>query len=517
MRYREAALLILLISAPLALAGAEADQSCDVLQADGASWTPENYRGPVFPGTGLVHVSLGVRNNGTRSVTVLDAEVRLPPGIKSVSGSSSLRLPTPVAIGPRQRTSLEFDAYVTAAADPGTALITLEFNFSEAGMRSAEPRTCVVSYRLRVTRPPELTLIHRPLSLLQGSTGTLRVTLVNRGEADARIVSVQVFSRELTPLLTSLAEGVVIGPGEWADLDVPVSAPADFEGEALIALKVRYAFEAGERTAEFSLPVRVSPEGEADLVISVSETGLSPGVENEIDLTIENEGDSRAEGVHLSIQPGQGITVLGPSSVRLGDIGPGESTRVGLRLLPSEAVEAYELKVEAAYSSGGRSAERTVTLGFYRSQRARVTVTSLSSEWVAGKLYMRGLLANVGDRRAKSVNVTVVDGACEGQGVFLGELDAEETLTFSISCEPAGNETSATLRVYYMAAPGQLEFSDSRVSVPAESPELPSGGSPGATPLRGAQGTLAAVAAVAAAGIGLVIGRLSARAPRDEG
>ncbi len=517
MRYREAALLVLLLLAPLALARAGADQSCGgVLQADGASWTPATYQGPVFPGTGLVHVSLAVRNNGTRSVTVLDARARLPPGVRSASGASSIELPSPIVIGPFQSATLEFDAYVTAAADPGTALITLELNFSEAGMRSAEPQTCALTYRLRVARPPELVLIHQPLSLRQGSTDTLRVTLINRGEADARIVSVQVVSRELTPLLTSLAEGIVIGPGGWAELDIPVSAPADFEGEAVIALKVRYAFEAGERTAEFSLPVLVSPEGEADLAVSVAQAGLTPGVENVIDLRIANEGDLGAEDVHLSVQS-QGVTVLGPSSLRLGDIAPGESALVRLRVLPSETPETYSLTVQVTYTSGGRQAQRTVTLGFYRSQRARVTVTSVSAEWVAGKLYIRGLLANVGDRRAKSVNVTVVEGACEGQGVFLGELDPEETLTFSISCEPTGNETSSTLRVYYVAAPGLPEFSDSRVSVPAGSPERTPAAPSQPAPLGGASSTFTAVVAVAAAGIGLVIGRLSARAPRGEG
>ncbi|HDM92892.1 MAG TPA: hypothetical protein ENG69_05825 [Candidatus Korarchaeota archaeon] len=93
-------------------------------------------------------------------------------------------------------------------------------------------------------------------------------------------------------------------------------------------------------------------------------------------------------------------------------------------------------------------------------------------EILSGRIFIRGITANVGDKAAEHVNVTVVEGVCAGSGVYLGSLDPEETLSFSVSCEESGEGNESLVRAYFQPALGEVSHTDAVVRIPATEREL---------------------------------------------
>ena len=130
-------------------------------------------------------------------------------------------------------------------------------------------------------------------------------------------------------------------------------------------------------------------------------------------------------------------------------------------------------------------------------------------EILSGRIFIRGITANVGDKAAEHVNVTVVEGVCAGSGVYLGSLDPEETLSFSVSCEESGEGNESLVRAYFQPALGEVSHTDAVVRILATERGLVT---PEALTEREGVGVLqTAVVAVVAILVGIAIGRSWAR------
>jgi len=225
-----------------------------------------------------------------------------------------------------------------------------------------------------------------------------------------------------------------------------------------------------------------------EIVVSTNKTSLMPGREQSVLIKVRNVGDQTANRVEIVFQQGQGMTILGPSSIYIGDMQRGDERVISLKVLPSTGADYYLLPAVINYMRWYQgdyvSLQKQLSLGFSSVQRAEVIIASAQATQSGGSVRITGVLANTGNRDASNVNVTAfgfagefpargnfsrrnvtrgnvtvrnvtrISGICRAAS-YIGSIKQGDTSSFYLSCN-IGNATLSflNLTVNYEESPG---------------------------------------------------------------
>jgi len=311
---------------------------------------------------------------------------------------------------------------------------------------------------------------------IKGESTVLHLSIRNNGIEDIKISSIQLSSSIIRILNPSIQQGTLLPTRGILRYDIGAYVDENVDQDSDKVAIVVYYMSGGRESSiskVFTVPLLEKNEEEEaspSIVVLSDKYMLNAGISNEVTLTIKNVGDEIARKVKLQLSS-KDITVLGPSLFDLGDLGIGDSRTLKIRLLPSEDAKSYLLNLQFTYTEKEDNEDVTKQLntevGFGRIEEARVVITSLEAVYSSGRVRIKGTLANVGNRAADNINVTVELGPCAGSSTYLGELDDGESTGFLISCKADGSNLSAKLRVVvkYLASPENWKESRREVSV----------------------------------------------------
>ncbi len=438
----------------------------------------------VVPLTAIFQVS--VEENHT--LRPLEAVLKIPSPLKNPNGGNVERLIPGIQLG-RDRFedgegfALTFSVEIPTKTPPGwyDFKVNLSYEILDEDGDIVKRGTDQFTFSLEVKgrSSVDFTLGGR---VVRGEASTLYLILRNVGKEDAHITSIQISASLIRILNPSISGGALLTPGASVRYDIGAYADENLDQDTdKVAVLVHYTSGGKDYSVSKVFTVQLIEKNEEEEEVSPSLIVLSDkhmlyaGIPNEVNLIVKNVGDETARKVKLQLSS-QTITVLGPTLFDLGDMTPGDSRSIRLSLLPSEDSKSYRLSLSFTYTEKEDDEDVTEQLstevGFGRIEEARVVISSLEASYSKGKLRVRGNLANVGNRQADNINVTIESGVCVGTSTYLGELDEGESTGFALSCQVSEDKLPPKVGVVvkYLASPENWKETKREVSI--EGPQL---------------------------------------------
>ncbi len=458
-------LLLLPISTSMAVKGS--------LKLVDYGWGTQKEALIVHSGDGVVPLStvLQVSVEENHTLRPLEAILSIPQPLRNPNGGQIERVIPGIQLGKDrfedgEGFSLTFSVEVPTKTPPGwydfRLNLTYEVLDEDGDVVRRGANEFQFSLEVKGRSAVDFTLTGKGI---KGKSSTLYLVLKNVGREDAVVTSVQLSASLIKILNPMISGGVLLTPGSSTRYDIGIYVDENIDQDSdKVAVLVYYSSGGKEYSFSrvFDIPL-IEENGEEEeaspSIIVLSDTHmLYAGIPNDVSLLIKNVGDETARKLRLQLSS-QTITVLGPSLFDFGDLEPGESETVSLKLLPSEDSKSYRLNLQFTYiekqDDEDVTKELSTEVGFGRIEEARVVISSLEASYSKGRLRVRGNLANVGNRQADNVNVTIDSGACIGTSTYLGELDEGESTGFALSCKISEDKLPQKVGVLvkYLASP----------------------------------------------------------------
>ena len=341
------------------------------------------------------------------------------------------------------------------------------------------------TFSLSVNQKPSIKVDRIWTVLEDNSAAELDFIITNSGDREIKLQSATISGDIVQVLNPTIYINEWLQPGSFYRLKTRVNVPkgASSNGYALVTVTISYQLGSTilQKSEVFRFDIDSSESLGPQIVISTNTTSLIPGREQDVSIKVRNVGDQTANRVEITFQQGQGITILGPSSVYIGDMQRGDERVISLRVLPSTGADYYMLPAVVSYMRWYQgdyvSLQKQLSLGFSSVQRAEVIIASAQATQSGGSVRITGVLANTGNRDASNVNVTAfglvgevpvgrnfsrrnITGnatrfmACRAAS-YIGSIKQGDTSSFYLSCN-IGNATLnfINLTVNYEASPG---------------------------------------------------------------
>lgn len=452
-------------------------------------WGTQQNALVVHSGDGIVPLTLVFKVSVEENHTLrpLEARLDIPSPLKNPNGGRIERLIPSVQLGRNdfedsEGFALTFSVNVPTRTPPGWYNFKVNLSYEiidkDGNVVRKSSREFTFSLEVKGRSLVDFTLIGKAI---KGESSTLYLVLRNVGKEDVHITSIQISAPLVKILNPSISGDNLLTPGSSVRYDIGAFADKGLDQDSdKVAIMVHYRSGGNEYTASkvFTIPLATkNDEGSKtspSLIVTSDKHMLYAGISNEVRLTIENVGDERARKVKLQLSS-QTITVLGPTLFDLGDMDPGSSRVIDLKLLPSENTKSYRLGLSFTYIEKENGDDVTKQLstevGFGRIEEARIVISSLEASYSGDRLRVRGNLANVGNRRADNINATIESGVCAGTSTYLGELDNGESTGFSLTCRVTKEELPSKISVLvkYLASPEN--WKETRREVTIEVPQ----------------------------------------------
>ncbi|RLE55632.1 MAG: hypothetical protein DRJ40_07875 [Thermoprotei archaeon] len=224
---------------------------------------------------------------------------------------------------------------------------------------------------ISIAGEPDLVVIdYRPRTLTKEVENEVTVLIENNGTATARDVAIEVYTAD--PSVTVTTESVV---GRFAVLDQDQVAevrfsiyPSSRSGDTTsVTIRITYYDTSGRFYMTYTMGFKIAEVPTPELVIYTSKTSLKAGVQEVVDVLVENRGPGTAKNVTIEvITHSPKLTVVGRSKLYVGDIPPEAiaSVKLGLYADPN-AIGGADVALTVHYTDDlDRSHLETVTLGF---------------------------------------------------------------------------------------------------------------------------------------------------------
>jgi|GEM_PF-6146818 len=376
------------------------------------------------------------------------------------------------------RTSTAPPVYVQTG---GTVLYSPSTTVTTSSLEKAS-----FSFSLPVSQKPSIKVDRIWTVLEDNSAAELNFIITNSGDREIKLQSATVSGDIVQVLNPTIYINEWLQPGSYYRLKTRVNVPkgASSNGYALVTVTVSYQLGSAtlQKSEVFRFDIDSSGSLGPDIVISTNKTSLMPGREQEVPIEVRNVGDQTANRVEITFQQGQGITIIGPSNIYIGDMRKGDEKLISLKVLPSAGSDYYVLPAVVTYMRWYQgdyvSLQKQLSLGFSSVQRAEVIIASAQATQSDGSVRITGVLANTGNRDASNVNITAF-GFAGGAGMnfsrrnitmmrnvtgfsgicratsYIGSIKQGDTSSFYLSCN-IGNATLGfiNLTVNYEASPG---------------------------------------------------------------
>jgi len=341
------------------------------------------------------------------------------------------------------------------------------------------------TFSLRVNQKPNIKVDRIWTVLEDNSAAELDFIITNSGDKEIKLQSATVSGDIVQVLNPTVYINEWLQPGSFYRLKTRVNVPkgASSNGYALVTVTISYQLGSAvvQKSEVFRFDIGGSGSLGPQIVVSTNTTSLIPGREQEVRIKVRNVGDQTANRVEITFQQGQGIIIMGPSSIYIGDMRKGDERVISLIVLPSTGADYYMLPAVVTYMRWYQGdyvgLQKQLSLGFSSVQRAEVIIASAQATQSGGSIRITGVLANTGNRDASNVNVTafgltgelpsgrnfsrgMVENATRFSGVcraasYIGSIKQGDTSSFYLSCN-IGNATLnfINLTVNYEASPG---------------------------------------------------------------
>jgi len=417
-----------------------------------------------IPSWSRVDVPIEVRNAGTGPAGGLTLRAAAVPGGALTTDDDGLRSVGGLAAGASRVVNVS-----VVTAGPGAAVLSLTLSYADAaGAPVVETRALA----LRVADESASTLSARLAgsTLEPGAPGEATFRIENAGSGAAHDVSV----RLALPATASVLAGtddqflgdIAAGGSREARFSIRPSAAA---GDLLdVALTLTWKDDVGvvhTNARKDALPLAQPRAG--PLRMGLASGTLEAGRAGELVFDLSNAGAEPTRDVRVTflLPPGAPTTPFTPvnatDSQELGDLAPGASTQATLDVLTSQSAnDIYPIGATLSWI-GADGIVRTDTFRF--GALVRGTVQMIVTDGTAlrdpeGFVTIAGTLTNLGNEQAHNAYLSVLSGggfdATDPE--FLGDLDPNSALPFSIDADATGRPAAAALLVTWNDDYGEI-------------------------------------------------------------
>lgn len=466
-------ILLLLLLAPFPLFNGDA-KLWGLILVD-YRWGTREQPNIVYAGDGLVYLTVTLRAFVTENATwtrytlsPFEATLEIPRPLRGPNGenvekiSPSLQLSkTRFTDGESFQLSFPVEVPSTTPAGRYEFKLNLSYRIYDADNYIVDRGYEIFTFNLEVRESSPI-YVYLKGSGVEGDTSVLTLKVVNGGSEDVQLSSIVLTSTYIRLLNPNIGSQAILTPNSSLIFQIGAFVERG-TGKKYDRVAVTVQYRSGGKyysiSQVFSVPIfkTEATESKPSIVVTSNTSSVYGGVKSAITLVVENMGDETARKVKLQISS-QTVSMLGSSLFYLGDLMPGEKRNVTLEILPSEDQPSYSITLQFTYREfdNGVDVERQeiAQVGLGRIQEAKVVISTASATYSSGRLRVFGNIANVGDRDAKFVNVTIYSGACVGTSTYVGDLKSGESTGFTLSCEAARVPRSVGVIVGYLASPG---------------------------------------------------------------
>jgi uncharacterized membrane protein len=291
--------------------------------------------------------------------------------------------------------------------------------------------------------------------LMREDTGMVTISVKNTGAGSVTIKGADFYAKELTTLnYRTYGTTMNLGPGDSTDFTFTVRADAS-EG----IYYPKFYLDLGAESFRYYVPLKVE-NTPIDVSILDRPDSFAMGVKDTITLVIGNPRESILSGVTVTPQ-GSGIETK-QTKVFIGDLEPGESTRVNIEIIPSLEGDLTFL-VEYRNGINKHSEAITIPISFGSDKlAARPMMNSIELSSSGTTYTLSADVTNAGLTDANSIVVTVGNPA---QGVdpnpvyIVGTLEPDDFSSFELTFTVAPGTSSIPVILQYKDADGN-EFEE---------------------------------------------------------
>jgi len=391
--------LIVLVLISLSLAypalGVVAAQSVPEVRFADAWFGDLNSRVEVEPGSRGVQLVVQLVNTEDKPFRYAEGTLYLPEGFRdSVTGEQKTRVSVSQQIPAGGYFYFKFLLDVGEGVKIGQHEATLQVRYVEWDEEDFSQTFVKVTFR--VTGKAVINAEIAPIEIKPGDRQAAEIILRNSGTAGAS--DVEVWIESASPGLATLQGGGRhsignMAPGESFRIPLTLMAGRGIaDTTAALRVIISYLNPYGVRaTQEQALSLKIKPLEGVGVVLDVYAANpiLEPAQSTPLEILVANRGTAVARDVNLIIGfselPSPPITLLrGGSSLKLGDIAPGEEKRLLLQVFVNEIASgrSYSIPVSLIYADEeGRHAIQTgLTLTILEeSRRNRLRIYSRES------------------------------------------------------------------------------------------------------------------------------------------
>ncbi|MCS7103157.1 MAG: hypothetical protein NZ992_04655 [Candidatus Korarchaeum sp.] len=438
-------------------------------------WGTKEQPSIVYAGDGVVYLTVTLRalvaENKTwaqYTLSPLEATLEIPEPLRGLNGKNLERISPSLQLSKTRFSDgesfqLSFPVEVPSMTPAGSYgfKLNVSYRIYDADNYVVSKGCEIFTFNLEV-RESSPVYIYLKGSAIEGDTSVLTLKVVNGGLEDVQISSIVLTSTFIRLLNPNIGGQVILTPNSSTVFQVGTFVERG-TGRKYDRIAVTLQYRSGGKyystSQVFNIPIfkTEATENKPSIMLYSKTSSVYGGVPSNITLIVENSGDETARKMKLQVSS-QTVSVLGSSLFYLGDLMPGERRNITLEILPSEDQSSYSIILQFTYREfdNGVDAEKqeSAQISLGRIQEARVVISSASATYSSGRLRVFGNVANVGDRDAKFVNVTISSGACMGVSTYIGDLKSGESTGFTLSCETARVSKTVGVTVGYLASPG---------------------------------------------------------------
>ena len=237
-------------------------------------------------------------------------------------------------------TVLELDLKFMVDSNAGDSIaITVTISYSDFS-RTPSTTTETIGFKVSGYSMPKLEASLTPRKIVSGKTTTMYVLITNAGGSTAKQVyaTISPISPGVAILHGSSQNLGDIPPGSSRSFSIIVRADRGLSGTASLLLTLTYLDESDDfHTVTLNLGFEILRAPIPVLLVSTEDNVLFLGKEKNLTLIISNIGEGEAKDIVLDVLSGQGFMVLSNSRFLIGELEPGETEQVKLKVFASPA------------------------------------------------------------------------------------------------------------------------------------------------------------------------------------
>ncbi|MEM0201133.1 MAG: COG1361 S-layer family protein [Candidatus Micrarchaeaceae archaeon] len=315
-----------------------------------------------------------------------------------------------------------------------------------------------------------------PNPLYSGDTGVLSFQVYDSYSSVLSNVNLQLqgsypilnFSPSGSKLINSMSQGIYGGSNTYFTytINVPKNTPSGsytFDVLATYQTTTTVSGSTETITGSSTMPITIYVYGTPNLNLNGALTNgnISPGENNNVQLSISNSGTGTAYNASISIINSTGFSISGPSSFNIGNININQVANINTNIFVSSNITQGTHDIEAILSyenQNGTYTKITKVLPIsvlIQSPKIKISVLSAmpSNLYSGGNQTLTLNIQNIGSGNAKNLalqfeNSNSIYVTSSNKNIFLGTLNTGSSETQTISIQASSNvENNAEIPV----------------------------------------------------------------------